>query len=189
MILNGGDGEDGISAHDEGITKGHQLKILRIKLIPVALITGLALSTLTLAPAHATATQADVDYSTQITELSQTFLKDATDHDTAHANPPTIAFGSKFNAYKARATKSSDKFLVTIKKMKALVAGPGFAKSGPLLITAMDLYEKGITALKPAVNKNDRNAITKANAVLGKAGVAFLAWSKAYTADAAALNG
>ena len=189
MILNGGDGEDGISAHDEGLTKGLQLKISRTKLIAVALIAGLSLSTFTLAPAHAAATQADVDYSTQITELSQTFVKDATDHDTAHANPPTIAFGSKFNAYKARATKSSDKFLITIKKMKALVAGPGFVKSGPLLITAMDLYEKGITALKPAVNKNDRNAITKANAVLGKAGVAFLAWSKAYTADAAALNG
>jgi hypothetical protein len=165
------------------------MKNSRIKLIGIALTMGLSLSTVAIIPAHAAATQSDVDYSTKISELTQTFVKIGTDFDTAHAKPPTLAFGSKFNAYKVRANKSSDSFLLIIKQLKSLTPSPGFAKSGPLLVDSMDLYDKAVTALKAAVNKNDTKAITKGNALLAKAGVAFVAWSKVYGADAAALKG
>jgi flagellin-specific chaperone FliS len=53
----------------------------------------------------------------------------------------------------------------------------------------MDLYDKAVSALKAAINKNDTKAIENANKVVAKAGSAYLAWSKAYAADLAALNG
>jgi len=165
------------------------MKISRIKLIAVALVMGLSFSTVALIPAHAAATQADVDYSTQVSQLTVTFAKVAADYDKAHANPPTLAFGSKFKAYKDRATKSSDTFLVEIKKLKALTPSSGFAKSGSMLTSSMDLYEKAVTALKTAINKNDTKAIQNGNKVLTKAGTAYIAWSKAYADDLAGLNG
>ena len=165
------------------------MKISRIKLVAVALTMGLSFSTVALIPAHAAATQADVDYSTQVSQLTLTFATVGADYDKAHANPPTLAFGSKFKAYKERATKSSDKFLLVIKKLKSLTPSPGFAKSGPMLTSSMDLYDKAVSALKAAINKNDTKAIENANKVVAKAGSAYLAWSKAYAADLAALNG
>ena len=165
------------------------MKISRIKLIAAALTMGLSLSTVALAPAYAETTQADIDYSTQVSKLTLTFATVGADYDKAHANPPTLAFGSKFKAYKDRATKSSDKFLVVIKNLKSLTPSPGFAKSGPMLTSSMDLYDKAVSALKTAINKNDAKAIENANKVVAKAGSAFLAWSKAFTADLAALNG
>ena len=115
------------------------MKTSRIKLFAVALTVGLSLTTVALAPAHAAASQADVDYSTQVSQLTTTFVKVAAEYDKAHANPPTFAVGSKFKAYKERATKSSDKFLLEIKKLKALIPSSGFAKSGPMLTSSMGL--------------------------------------------------
>jgi hypothetical protein len=165
------------------------MKISRIKLVILAITMGLSSSTVALTPAYAAATQADVDYSTQVSQLTLTFATVGADYDKAHANPPTLAFGSKFKAYKERATKSSDKFLVVIKKLKSLTPSPGFAKSGPMLTSSMDLYDKAVSALKAAINKNDAKAIENANKVVAKAGSAYLAWSKAYATDLAALNG
>jgi flagellin-specific chaperone FliS len=58
-----------------------------------------------------------------------------------------------------------------------------------MLTSSMDLYDKAVSALKAAINKNDAKAIENANKVVAKAGNAYLAWSKAYAADLAALNG
>ena len=55
------------------------MKISRIKLAAVALTMGLSFSTVALIPAHAAATQADVDYSTAISKLSVEFGKAATE--------------------------------------------------------------------------------------------------------------
>ena len=165
------------------------MKISRIKLVALAITMGLSSSTVALTPAYAAATQADVDYSTQVSQLTLTFATVGADYDKAHANPPTLAFGSKFKAYKDRATKSSDKFLVVIKNLKSLTPSPGFAKSGPMLTSSMDLYDKAVSALKTAINKNDAKAIENANKVVAKAGSAYLAWSKAYADDLAGLNG
>ncbi|MEY4444071.1 MAG: hypothetical protein RL301_150 [Actinomycetota bacterium] len=139
--------------------------------------------------ANAAATQADVDYSTQVSQTVQTFSTDAADWAAVVGSAPTLAAGSKFKEYKVKASKSSDKFLATIKKLKSLKASPGFSKSGPMLVSAMGLYEKAITALKAAINKNDAKAIGKAGQVAVKANSAFLAWQKSYSTDVAALNG
>jgi len=165
------------------------MKISRIKLIAAALTMGLSLSTVALAPAYAEATQADIDYSTQVSQLSQTFASDTADWGAALAGAPTLAFGSKWKAYKAKVTKSSDKFLVTIKKLKALTPGPGFTKSGPMLVTAMGFYESAVTTLKTGATKNDVKAVAKAGKVAAQATTAFLAWAKVYPAEVAALNG
>ena len=165
------------------------MKISRIKLVAVALTMGLSFSTVALIPAHAATTQADVDYSTQVSQLATTLAKVAADYDKAHANPPIFAVGSKFKAYKERATKTSDKFLLEIKKLKALIPSSGFAKSGPMLTSSMGLWEKAVTATKAAINKNDTKAIQNGNKMVANASSAFTAWSTAYASDAAALNG
>ena len=165
------------------------MKTSRIKLFAVALTVGLSLTTVALVPAHAAATQADVDYSTQVSQLTTTLAKVAADYDKAHANPPIFAVGSKFKAYKDRATKTSDKFLLVIKKLKGLTPSSGFAKSGPMLTSYMDLLEKAVTATNAAINKNDTKAIQNGNKMMANAGSASSAWSKAYADDAAALNG
>ena len=165
------------------------MKTSRIKLFAVALTVGLSLATVALVPAHAAATQADVDYVTQVSQLTTTLAKVAADYDKAHANPPIFAVGSKFKAYKDRATKTSDKFLLVIKKLKGLTPSSGFAKSGPMLTSYMDLLEKAVTATNAAINKNDTKAIQNGNKMMANVGSASSAWSKAYADDAAALNG
>ena len=165
------------------------MKISRIKLVALAITMGLSSSTVALTPAYAAATQADVDYSTQVSQLTTTLAKVAADYDKAHANPPIFAVGSKFKAYKDRATKTSDKFLLVIKKLKGLTPSSGFAKSGPMLTSYMDLLEKAVTATNAAINKNDTKAIQNGNKMMANVGSASSAWSKAYADDAAALNG
>ena len=154
-----------------------------ISILATALIVG------TIPNSYAAATQADVDYSTQVSQTVQTFSADASEWAAVVGEAPAPAVGSKFKAYKIKASKSSDKFLATIKKLKSLKASPGFAKSGPMLVSSMGLYEKAITALKAAINKNDAKAIGKAGQVAVKANSAFLAWQKAYSAEVSALNG
>ena len=70
--------------------------------------------------AHAAATQADVDYSTQLVQLTQEFAKVTTEWSTATAKPPTLAFGSKYNAYKAKALKTSDAVITTAGKLSLI---------------------------------------------------------------------
>ncbi len=137
----------------------------------------------------AAATQEDVDYSTKVSETIQIFGADVSDWGVALTSAPKLAIGSKFKSYKAKATKSSDKLLITISELKSLTPSEGFAKSGPMLTSSMELYEKAITSLKVAINKNDTKAVAKAGQAAAKASKAFLAWQKAYTAEVAALNG
>lgn len=153
----------------------------------IALI--LAVTILSTQLSYAAATQEDVDYSTKVSETIQIFGADVSDWGVALTSAPKLAIGSKFKSYKAKATKSSDKLLVTISELKSLTPSEGFAKSGPMLTSSMELYEKAITSLKVAINKNDTKAVAKAGQAAAKASKAFLAWQKAYTAEVAALNG
>ena len=153
------------------------------------LILILAISGLLPIPAFAAATQEDVKYSSQVSSTVQAFSNEATNWGTVVGSAPTLTTGSKYQAYKSKAAKASDKFISVIRQLKGLKASPGFAKSGPKLVSAMTIYEKAITSLTAAMNKNDVKAIGKAGQLATKAGTAYLAWQKAYTADVAALNG
>jgi len=155
----------------------------------VGVLLTIALSLSSSAASFAAATQEDVDYSTKVSETIQVFGTDAADWGVALTSAPKLAIGSKFKSYKVKATKSSDKLLVTIKELKALTPSAGFAKSGPMLTDSMVLYEKAITSLKLAINKNDTKAVAKASQAAVKAGKAFAAWQKVYTTEVAALNG
>jgi len=77
---------------------------------------GLSCSTVALIPAHAAATQADVDYSTAISKLSLEFGKAATGWAAAVSNPPTFSFGKKFSTYKANASKKAIYFFSQLEK-------------------------------------------------------------------------
>ena len=79
--------------------------------------------------------------------------------------------------------------LATVAKMDALVPSEGFPKSGPMLKKACAAYKTAITALNAGIQKNDAKAITKATPLATKASKAYLAWSEAYAAEVAALNG
>jgi hypothetical protein len=155
----------------------------------VGVLLTIAVSFSSSATSFAAATQEDVDYSTKVSEIVQIFGADVADWGVALTSAPKLAIGSKFKNYKAKATKSSDKLLLTINDLKSLTPSAGFAKSGPLLVSSMGLYEKAITSLKVAINKNDTKAVTKAGQAAAKASKAFLAWQKAYTIEVAALNG
>ncbi len=138
---------------------------------------------------NAAATQEDVDYSTKVSESVQKFGADVADWGSVLASAPKLAIGSKFKSYKAKASQSSDKLIVTISELKSLTPSAGFTKSAPMLVTSMEMYEKAISSLKAAINKNDAKAIAKAGKAAAKASKSFLAWQKAYTAEVAALNG
>jgi hypothetical protein len=73
--------------------------------------------------------------------------------------------------------------------MDALVPSEGFPKSGPMLKKACAAYKTAITTLDKGIQKNDAKVITKATPLATKASKAYLAWSKAYAAEVAALNG
>lgn len=139
--------------------------------------------------ANAAATQADIDYSQQVSSLSQEFVDVLNAWALATANPPAFAIGKKFNAYKSKAVKSSDAVLATLKKMKALQASEGFATSGPMLTKAATSYFSAINSIKNAINKNDSKLMKKANTAVLKAGTLYSNWSEAYAKDVAALNG
>lgn len=153
------------------------------------LLLTLAVTILSTQLSFAGATQEDVEYSTKLSEVVQTFSADVADWGTALTSAPQLAIGSKFKSYKARVNISSDKLLVTIKELKSLTPTAGFAKSGPMLTSAIELYERAVTSLKIAINKNDTKAVAKAGQATVKASKAFLAWQKVYTAEVAALNG
>ena len=159
------------------------------KLIRIFLVVTFLLSPLSLTYANAAATQADVDYSQQVSTLSQEFATVVSSWGEATANPPTFAVGKKFNAYKAKAVKASDAVLATLKKMNALKPSPGFAKSGDLLVKATASYMSAMTAIKSAINKNDAKAMKKANDAVLKANAKYEEWSKVYASDMEALNG
>ena len=137
----------------------------------------------------AAAVQADVDYSTQVSKLTQEMGTAAADWSSVLSEAPTLAVGKKFSDYKKKATSASNKFLGVIKSMKALKASPGFSKSGPMLVSSMSLYEKAVNQLITAINKNDKKLISKATTLSNKASKSYLEWSKEYAAEVAVLNG
>ncbi len=162
-------------------TKKKSLAFLVVGLLSLAMATPNS--------AVAAATQADVDYSTKVSTLAQEFSKGSAVWGTAISNPPTLAFGSKWTKYKAAATKSSKSVLATVAKLDALVPSEGFPKSGPMLKKACAAYKSAITTLNTGIQKNDAKIITKANTLASKASTAYIAWSQAYAAEVAALNG
>jgi hypothetical protein len=164
------------------VTKKKSIALFAIGLVSLAIA----------APSSATAagaTQADVDYSTQVSALAKEFAKVTVAWDAAISKPPILAFGSKWSKYKTAATKSSKVVLATVAKMDALVPSEGFPKSGPMLKKACAAYKTAITALNKGIQKNNAKAITKATPKATKASKAYLAWSEAYAAEVAALNG
>ena len=164
------------------VTKKKSIALFAIGLVSLAIA----------APSSATAagaTQADVDYSTQVSALAQEFAKVTVAWDAAISKPPILAFGSKWSKYKTAATKSSKVVLATVAKMHALVPSEGFPKSGPMLKKACAAYKTAITALNKGIQKNNAKAITKATPKATKATKAYLACSEAYAAEVAALNG
>lgn len=139
--------------------------------------------------AMAETTQADVDYSTQVSALAQEFSKVAAAWGTALSAAPATTAGSKWTKYKASVTKSSNSVLATIAKMNALVPSEGFPKSGPMLKKACAAYKSAISSISTAIQKNDMKLVAKASTLAGKATTSYLAWSQAYAAEVAALNG
>ncbi len=164
------------------VTKKKSISLFVIGLVSLAIAAPISAMA-------AGATQADVDYSTQVSTLAQEFAKVTVAWDAAISKPPTLAFGSKWSKYKTAATKSSKVVLATVAKMDALVPSEGFPKSGPMLKKACAAYKTAITALDKGIQKNDAKAITKATPLATKASKAYLAWSEAYAAEVAALNG
>ena len=112
-----------------------------------------------------------------------------TEWSTSTAKPPTLAFGSKYNAYKAKALKTSDAVITTAGKFKALTPSAGFKKSGPLLKEATGAFQSAASAIKIAISKNDSKLMAKANLLIEKASTAYATWSTAYAADLKVLNG
>jgi len=157
-----------------------------IVLFVVGLIS-LAISTPNAAMAETT--QADVDYSTKVSTLVQEFSTVAADWGVAVSSPPKLAFGSKWNKYKAGAAKSTNTFLATIAKLSVLVPSAGFPKSGPMLKKVCADYKTALTTLNTGIQKNDSKIISKANTLAAKATSAYVAWSKVYATEVAALNG
>jgi hypothetical protein len=162
-------------------TKNKSIALVVIGLISLAISAPSAVS--------AGATQADIDYSTKVSTLSQDFIKTTTDWGVAISSPPTFTIGSKWSKYKAGATKSANTVLASIAKLSALTPSAGFTKSDPLLKAACAAYKSAITAVNNGVQKNDAKMISKSMSLVTKANTALLAWSKAYQADVAALNG
>lgn len=162
-------------------TKKKSIALFVIGLISLAISAPSAVS--------AGATQADVDYSTKVSALVLEFSNVAADWGTAVSSPPTPAFGSKWSKYKKAATKSTNAFLATIAKMAALVPSEGFPKSGPMLKKSCAAYKTAISTFNTGIQKNDSKIITKANTLASKASISYMAWSKAYAAEVAALNG
>ena len=163
------------------LTKKKSIALFVIGVVSLAISAPSAVS--------AGATQADVDYSTKVSALAQEFAKVTVAWDAAISKPPTFAVGSKWSKYKTAATKSTKTVLATVAKMDALVPSEGFPKSGPMLKKACAAYKTAITALNAGIQKNDSKAITKSNTLITKATNAYLAWSEAYAAEVAALNG
>ena len=163
------------------VTKKKSIALFMIGLVSLAISAPSAVS--------AGATQADIDYSTKVSTLVMEFSKVTVAWGTAIANPPTLAFGSKWTKFKTASTKSSNAVLATVAKMDALVPSEGFPKSGPMLKKVCAAYKTAISSLNNGVQKNDTKIVTKANALVLKATNAYLAWSKEYAAEVAALNG
>ena len=152
-------------------------------------VIALLLAPFNLSPAQAAATQEDVDYSTQVSALAQEFATNVIAWGAATANPPTLAFGRKYNAYKAKALKTSEEVLATALKFKALTPSEGFPISGPLLLKASTAYETAVKGIKTAISKNDSKLMKKSNTQVLSATSAYSKWSIAYAAEVKALNG
>jgi hypothetical protein len=159
------------------------------RFVKVLVLLALVLTPFNLSPAQAAATQADVDYSTQVSALAQEFAANVIAWSSATANPPTLAFGSKYNAYKTKALKTSDAVLATALKFKALTPSEGFPVSGPLLLKAATAFETAVKGLKTAISKNDAKQMKKSNALILSATSLYSKWGAAYADEVKALNG
>ena len=99
------------------VTKKKSIALFAIGLVSLAIA----------APSSATAagaTQADVDYSTQVSPLAKEFAKVTVAWDAAISKPPILAFGSKWSKYKTAATKSSKTFLSLIRAISGFTSHP-----------------------------------------------------------------
>ena len=158
------------------------------KLIP-SIIAALLLSVIGTTPSQAAATQADVDYSQTMITLTGQFQTASENFSKIATKPPTWAVGKSYNSWKVKAIKSSGEMLAVISELSAVQGTDGFAKSHALLTKALGNFKTGVTLAKAAMNKNDSKKMAKANAALLKGNSGWVAWSAAYEADVAALNG
>ncbi len=154
-----------------------------------AIIAALLLSVIGAAPSQAAATQADVDYSQAMVDLTTKFQTASANYSKLATKPPTWAMGKSYNAWKVKAIKSSAEMLAVINELSAVKGTDGFTTSHPLLTKALANFKTGVTLSKAAINKNDSKTMAKANASILKGNSGWVAWSTAYAADVAALNG
>ena len=155
----------------------------------IAIISALLLSIFTTSPSQAAATQADVDYSQAMINLTGKIQTASENFSKVATKPPTWAMGKPYNAWKTKALKSSDNFLAAIKAISAVKGTDGFATSHPLLTKALADFKTGVTLAKSAISKNDSKTMEKGNVSILKGNSDWVAWSTAYAADVAALNG
>ena len=155
----------------------------------IAIISALLLTIFTAPDSNAAATQADVDYSQAMIGLTAKFQAASENFSKVATKPPTWAVGKSYNNWKGKATKSSDAMLATISALSAVSATDGFATSHPLLTKALADFKTGITLAKAAIKKNDSKKMAKANDSILKANSSWAAWTAAYEADVATLNG
>lgn len=158
------------------------------KLIPI-MIVAFFLSLFAISPSQAAATQADVDYSQSMIDLTAKFQAASTNFSKVATKPPTWAVGKSYNTWKGRAIKSADGMLAANVALSAVKGTGGFATSHPLLTRAIANFKTGVTLAKTAMNKNDSKTMAKANASILQGNSGWVAWSAAYEADVAALNG
>ncbi len=154
-----------------------------------AIIAALLLSVIGAAPSQAAATQADVDYSQSMIALTGKFQTASENFSKIATKPPTWAMGKSYNTWKVKAIKSSAEMLAVINELSAVKGTDGFTTSHPLLTKALANFKTGVTLAKAAMDKNDSKKMAKANASILKGNSGWVAWSTAYAADVAALNG
>ncbi len=161
---------------------------LTFRTIPI-MVVALLLSLFTISPSQAAATQADVDYSQSMIDLTAKFTTASTNFSKLATKPPTWAVGKSYNTWKGKAIKSADGMLAAIEALSAVQGTGGFATSHPLLTKALANFKTGVTLAKTAMSKNDAKTMAKGNASILKGNSSYAAWLTAYEADVAALNG
>jgi hypothetical protein len=159
---------------------------MRKKLL--ALVALVAVLTTLATPAFSEVSQADANY-------AQTAGKATQDFSTAIGNWGAVYQGApdKFNSpeYKSWMKKALAADLAvksSLKKFSAIKVTPGFKKSDVLLRQFVKSYNNAIDLYAPAIKKNDKKLIRKANEAIMNATTLFTKWGNEFARDSANLS-
>ena len=137
--------------------------------------------------AHAAISQADATYAQEAGKATQEFSTAIGNWGNTYQLAPDKINSSQYKSWMKKAVAADNEVKAALAKFSKIKVSAGYKKSDVTLRKFVKAYTSAITQYAPAIKKNDKKLVQKANDALMAATTLFTTWGTEFTQDTSAL--